>query len=199
MRLNPAYCIWEGHFSADYCDRVTVYADSLGRMEAAARYDPEKKARSSDVAWIADNTDHAWIFDPIASIVAVTNRKYWQWTITDRETLQYTRYATDQFYGWHADARSEPYPDDGRWPGLTRKISVTISLSDEADYDGGAFALEDTTLPPGKTEKRVKVFEQARRRGSIIIFASHLHHEVRPVTRGLRRSLVGWFLGPPFQ
>lgn len=199
MRLNPPYCIWESYFSSDFCDSVIAYGDSLKRMEGAVRYDPEKKARDSEVSWIPNNPDHAWIMEPVANIVAVTNRKHWQWEISGHESFQYTRYASEQFYGWHADARAEPYPIDGRWPGLTRKISITISLSDAADYEGGAFAIEDTTLPPNRGEKRIKVLSKARRRGSIVVFASHLHHEVRPVTNGLRCSLVGWFLGPPFK
>jgi len=168
-------------------------------MEAAVGFDPENNARSSEVAWIADKPDNTWIIDPIADLVAVTNRKHWQWDLTDREPLQYTCYGAEQFYGWHTDSRAKPYPTDGRWPGLTRKISVTVTLSDAADYDGGDFAIEDTTLPPSKIEKRIKRVDQARTRGSVIIFASHLHHEVQPVTHGQRRSLVGWFLGPPFR
>lgn len=199
MRLKPSYCVWQRHFSDDFCDKVMAYAGTLDFMEGAVRYDPEKKSRSSNVAWIADTPENAWVVDPIADLVAVTNRKYWQWDVSGRESFQYTRYETGQFYGWHADARAEPYPEDGRWPGLTRKISVTVSLSDENEYDGGDFVLEDTTLSPGKPGKRIKALGQARKRGSVIIFASHLHHEVRPVIRGIRQSLVGWFLGPPFR
>lgn len=199
MRLNPSYCVWERHFPAEFCDRVVAYADTLERMEGAVRYDPAKKARSSEVAWIPDNTSHSWITGPVANIVAVTNRKYWQWDITGHESFQYTRYSEDQFYGWHADARAEPYPEDNRWPGMIRKISVTISLSGETDYEGGDFAIEDTTLSPDRAAKRIRTLNEARPKGSIVIFASHLHHEVRPVTGGLRRSLVGWFLGPPFK
>lgn len=199
MRLNPSYCVWESYFPAEFCDRISAYGDSLDRMDGAVRYDPDKKSRSSEVAWISDSSEHSWITEPVANIVAVTNRKHWRWDIEKHESFQYTRYGEEQFYGWHADARAEPYPEDARWPGLTRKISVTISLSDGADYEGGEFAIEDTTLPPSRAERRVKILEKARKKGSIVVFASHLHHEVRPVTTGLRRSLVGWFLGPPFR
>ena len=199
MRLKPSYCVWEGYFSDDFCDKVTAFADTLEFMEGEVRYDPVKKSRSSNVAWITDKPENEWIIEPVADLVAVTNRKYWQWDITGRERFQYTRYGAGQFYGWHADARPEPYPDDGRWPGLIRKISVTVSLSHEDDYDGGDFALEEVSHSPGTPEKRINIPKQAKKRGSAIIFASHLYHEVRPVTEGLRQSLVGWFLGPPFR
>ena len=34
--------------------------------------------------------------------------------------------------------------------------------------------------------------------GSIIVFPSFLQHRVAPITKGIRYSLVAWFLGPPF-
>ena len=30
-------------------------------------------------------------------------------------------------------------------------------------------------------------------------FPSFIHHQVSPVTKGIRYSLVAWFLGPPFK
>ena len=34
---------------------------------------------------------------------------------------------------------------------------------------------------------------------SIVIFPSNKWHRVRPVTSGVRKSLVTWFRGPPFR
>jgi len=33
----------------------------------------------------------------------------------------------------------------------------------------------------------------------IIVFPSDMEHRVAPVTKGIRYSLVVWFLGPPFK
>ena len=41
--------------------------------------------------------------------------------------------------------------------------------------------------------------QNAREQGSIIIFPSFVYHQVTPVTRGLRQSLVGWIAGPTFR
>ena len=35
--------------------------------------------------------------------------------------------------------------------------------------------------------------------GTVIVFPSAMDHQVKPVTKGIRYSLVGWFLGPPFK
>ena len=36
-------------------------------------------------------------------------------------------------------------------------------------------------------------------RGSIVVFPSFLYHEVKPITKGTRYSLVVWFIGKPFK
>ena len=37
------------------------------------------------------------------------------------------------------------------------------------------------------------------RPGSFIVFPSFIQHRVLPVTKGTRRSLVGWASGPKFR
>ena len=41
--------------------------------------------------------------------------------------------------------------------------------------------------------------QSAREQGSIIVFPSFVYHQVTPVTRGMRHSLVGWIAGPTFR
>ena len=64
-----------------------------------------------------------------------------------------------------------------------RKISLVVFLSDTKDYDGGDFEFQEEAKIPAE-------------KGSILIFPSFLSHRVTPVTRGLRYSLVNWFIGP---
>ena len=35
--------------------------------------------------------------------------------------------------------------------------------------------------------------------GSVIVFPSFIEHRVTPVTKGIRYSLVAWFVGQPFK
>lgn len=197
-RVEPPFKVWSGVFPDAFCDDVTAYSDGLETMPASVSYDPRGSTRASDVSWLADTPDHAWIYKPLADLIAVTNRKFWGWRIAGRESLQYTRYSEGQFYDWHMDARKKPYADGERWGGLARKISITVNLSGPDDYDGGEFEIEDTTPTPERAAARISRPPELRERGSAVIFPAHLHHRVLPVTRGLRRSLVGWFLGPPF-
>jgi len=48
-------------------------------------------------------------------------------------------------------------------------------------------------------EKMVMTANEARKKGSIIVFPSFNWHQVTPVTRGVRYSLVTWHLGQPWK
>lgn len=196
MRVDPPFKVWPGILPAAYCDDVIRHAETLERMSGSVSHDPKGQARSSDVAWISDNAENAWVFNPIANLVAATNRKFWGWTMTGRETIQYAEYTENQFYEWHMDAQKKPYPVDGRWGGLARKISVSVNLSYPADYDGGDFEIEDTTPTPNRQESRVQSLSDLRQKGSAIVFPAHLHHRVTPVTRGTGGHSWDGFWGP---
>lgn len=65
---------------------------------------------------------------------------------------------------------------------LRTDLSFTVFLSDPADYEGGALALE---LPGGTQTVKLKA-------GDMVIYPTTLIHEVEPVTGGERLVAVGW-------
>ena len=69
-----------------------------------------------------------------------------------------------------------------------RKLSITVQLSDPSDYEGGDLQFLITREPV--TAKREK--------GNAIVFPSFMIHQVKPVTKGVRYSLVCWCSGPAF-
>ena len=67
-----------------------------------------------------------------------------------------------------------------------RKISLSLQLSDASEYEGGELLVTHGSKP-----------DVARKnRGSITFFPSYIMHEVTPVTKGTRKSIVGWVTGP---
>ncbi|HZD24771.1 MAG TPA: Fe2+-dependent dioxygenase [Alphaproteobacteria bacterium] len=88
----------------------------------------------------------------------------------------YNRYDVGMEYGSHVDA---PFVSDGK---LRADISMTIFLSDPADYDGGELVLEE-----GAAETRVK-YEA----GDAVVYPTTARHYVAPVTRGSRLAAVSW-------
>ncbi len=198
MRLQHPACIIDGHFSDAFCDAVIKLGEAAETMKGEVAKDPENNLRDSTVSWLSNTPEHAWLYEQITDFVYKTNELYWRWDISIPESMQYTSYGPGQFYTWHADQRRKPYPEGSRWPGLIRKVSISILLSDGADFEGGDFMLEEVLVGPDYPEKRIKTLTQARSRGSVIVFPSHLYHKVNEITAGKRRSLVSWFVGPPF-
>ena len=101
------------------------------------------------------------------------------------EPVQYGLYEPGGTYSWHVDQHPKPVR------GNVRKISMTLFLNE--DYEGGEFDLE---LYSPDTDPRFKTFKL--KTGSAIFFQGDQWHRVRPVTSGLRKSLVAWFYGPPY-
>ena len=198
IRLAQSFGIARGYFSAEECDRIIALGERLEKMEAQVRYDPENNLRKSVVAWIPQDAESRWIYDKMTACVMAANRQFWNWRVTKFETFQFTIYGEGQYYYWHTDQREDPYDKDSRWPGLTRKLSCVLQLDAPENYEGSDFLLEDLQRPPDQMNKRIRRMVSARQRGSVIAFPSAVFHRVLPVTRGTRRSLVGWYLGPPF-
>ena len=88
------------------------------------------------------------------------------------------------------------YKKEDDWNGLMRKLSVTVSLSDPLDYEGGNLEFAIDGDEPGKN-----LFQTCREiftKGSIVVFPSYVWHRITPVTKGRRLSLVQWNMGPGY-
>jgi PKHD-type hydroxylase len=136
-----------------------------------------KVKRNSKVFFIKDNKICKEIFNIINETTVIQ--------LTDIEPLQYSEYGVGGEYGWHRDIHEKPYPN-----GLVRKMSFSTILNN--DFEGGEFDIE-TKNPADK--KRYDTFDNKKH--NTIIFPSHMWHRVRPVKSGVRKSIVGWVLGPP--
>ena len=115
--------------------------------------------------------------------------------------MQYGIYSDGGHYDWHIDNYPAPIPITTRRSlsgnstmMVNRKISVTIFLNDPDEYEGGELDIE-TDGP--RADPRYNTFKLSK--GSIVVFPSNRWHRVRPVTSGVRKSLVAWVFGPPFK
>jgi len=152
--------------------------------------------RKSDVVWM----DAAWIYKEIHPYIETANAEAgWNFDWDFSEACQFTIYEKNQYYGWHYDSAPEPYDDPNNLNihGKIRKLSVTISLSDESEYEGGDFEFDFRNNDGEKNQS--SVCKEIRPKGSIVVFPSFVRHRVKPVTSGTRYSLVIWNLGKPFR
>ena len=153
----------------------------------------DPKIRISDIHW----TTEQWLYDLIWPYMITANHEAgWRYDIKSAETMQITRYKKGGHYDFHYDGCGDhlsTYKELGNFymDGYVRKLSMTVLLND--NYEGGDFQFTSYS----KEECTISTPETGGA-GSIIVFPSHMEHRVTPVTKGIRYSLVIWFLGPPF-
>ena len=174
-------------------DIKAVTTDEERKIGRKPDYKPDSKMRISDLAWIVDQ----WVYDTIWPFMQEANREAgWNYHIKAAESMQITRYKKGGFYNFHRDGVGDQLstydkPGNEFLHGHVRKLSMTTLLSDS--YEGGEFQFASY----GKEKCNITTPEFSRV-GSIVVFPSAMEHRVAPVTKGIRHSLVTWFVGPPF-
>lgn len=92
----------------------------------------------------------------------------------------FNRYAGGGHYGPHIDGALRLV--DGTDRRIRTDLSITVMLSDPADYDGGELVVED--LLGGRAVKLPA--------GDAILYPANTIHQVAPVTRGERLAAFTW-------
>ena len=174
-------------FTPDQCNKI---------IDAGRRQPPQQaqvgmnrpeggvntKTRTTTISWIPFKEMQP-MYKDINKFIQKANKNHFGFgDIQITEQAQFTEYPEGGFYDWHMDTdvnmQHEP---------PVRKISMTLLLSPENQFEGGDLEI----MTPGS---KVKLTQ-----GNAITFASFLNHRVAPVTKGVRQSLVMWFGGEPFK
>jgi len=210
MNLYNYYWYFESALTPRFCDDVIKYglshSESLGVI---GQYDSKKltskdikdikKKRNSDLVWLTDN----WIYKELHPYIHIANKNAgWNFQWDRTEACQFTKYKLNQFYDWHCDSWDRPYQRDSvNHPehGKIRKLSMTCQLTDGSEYEGGELEFDFRNYYPSNNEKKIIKCKEILPKGSIIVFPSFVWHRVKPVTKGVRYSLVTWNLGYPFK
>ena len=156
--------------------------------KASSTGEGRKNVRKSKIAWLGDN----YLREQLFYSIDLYNKQNWNYDLDGCGEIQYGIYSDGGHYDWHIDEELEVPNINGRY--LMRKISITIWLSDPDEYEGGELDIE---IDGPNKDIRYDTFKLQK--GSIVIFPSDKWHRVRPVTSGVRKSLVTWFRGPPFK
>jgi hypothetical protein len=172
--------------------------------------------RDSEVAWLKND----WLYNLILPFIKQANYDAgWRYDLDWYETFQFTVYRPGGFYGWHADGSSCHFSKYRRYiPGVSdvrdnnkmlpnhtiysdfigkvRKLSMTLNLNISGDYEGGNLKFD---LGPHSKDERYHECIEIRPQGSLVVFPSSVYHQVTPVKKGTRYSLVLWCLGKPLR
>lgn len=178
--------------------------------------------RKNKVSWHDDDE----LYSMVRPVMHEVNESSgWKLDITAIEPIQYTIYYGDEnHYHWHTDTIIGDDWNNPEWLEKTnnhnhvlantiRKISCSIQLSSPDDYVGGDFELlqADSKLPTDSTLNGEELKKDGflnistiplphfKDKGSALFFPSFTYHRVKPVTKGVRKSLVVWFRGPQWR
>ena len=206
MNVKYNYWFFQSALTKDFCNNIVAKHKSSkdkiqGKIGSIKNYNVKniknlKKTRNSKVVFLEDKE----IFAALQPYVFTANRNAgWNVQWDDSENVQFTEYRKNNHYTWHQDSCVEPYQDVTN-PfkfGKIRKLAMTCSLTDPSKYKGGEleFWLPNPTMKSGG---QVITCKEILPQGSIVVFPSFMWHRVKPVTKGVRHSLVMWNLGKPY-
>ena len=175
------YLVLEHAFLPHEIVQINNLWDEHSSLDAELEGNDEKEditIRKSSVLPISPHSEHNWIFQRLTDLAHKCNQHSYHFDLMGfYEPLQLAEYQEGDFFDWHLDF--------GIGSTSTRKLSITVQLSDPTTYDGGRlqFRINDKTI------------DASDKPGTAIIFPSFIMHRVSPITRGKRRSLVGWVTG----
>jgi predicted 2-oxoglutarate/Fe(II)-dependent dioxygenase YbiX len=109
------------------------------------------------------------------------NHQAWKFDVTHSNQTDYLKYDVEGHYHAHVDTFMKPGDTE------CRKLTVLVFLND--DFEGGRLFLQnghEKIYPPQGA-------------GTCLVFPSFMLHGVEPVTKGIRRSVVTWLVGPWFK
>ena len=175
------YAFWNNAFSKEECESIINIAKDKGLIKGETK--GESDVRDCKISWLYSNDDIDWVFRRVTDIVLNLNEKFFKFDLFGlNEGFQFTNYkAPSGKYGKHVD-RGINTP--------VRKLSISIQLTEPKEYEGGELKLYDG-------EEEGTIMDKAQ--GTLIMFPSYVLHEVMPVTKGERNSLVTWVTGKQFK
>jgi len=183
---QPIYAGGSGAFTAEELDRLENYCDGLPLTKSGLG-GPQggyynDAIRVTESAPIPQAPAIMWFYERLAVIINAFNSRSFQFDLTGlSEPPRYMIYRGKEggHFDWHMDTGSRP----------PRKLSLTIQLSEPAQYEGCELQFNAGT----------EVSAGPRERGAAIAFPSHTIHRVTPIKSGTRKAIVAWVTGPNFK
>ena len=180
---NHPFITWDNGFTEDELQKIIDYCDTLPKEEGVTGVnDKINSIRKCEVSWVKNENDISWAYDRLGFIARKINSQFYNFDLSGFvEDFQYTIYnGNNDHYGWHNDM--------GNTSISPRKLTLVLQLSDPSEYEGGE--LQSFIGPqPSNVDKK---------KGMIAAFPSWTLHQVAPVTKGVRKTLVIWVAGPQF-
>jgi len=185
---------WHDFFNAGEVQRVISECQSKDLEQATISQGVPSlntEVRVSSTNFHTPNQSNSWIFKRLNSAIEHINDKHFHFDLYGFNSFQYAEYYGSQLgkYDFHMDLFIN---NESLQFNSTRKLSVVILLSEPGvDFEGGEFEINSSN--------ESKANKLDLRKGSLIAFPSFFIHRVKPVTKGIRKSIAIWVEGPKFK
>jgi len=173
---------YPGLFTREECQMMLQTSQMVDERDAMTSDGLEVRSSGHRISKVRDIFPHektSWIFERLEKILIEMNKQYLFDVRGFFEGSQVYKYPTGGYLDWHMDIAKGIMS--------TRKLSMTIQLNDDSDYEGGNLEFFDYK---GKAAPRGI--------GDLTVFPAYMMHRVSEVTKGERFSWVSWVHGPPF-
>ena len=196
MLICPGVVTLPGFFDQDEIDEInsfvlrhqmvygTTAADGKTSEERAAARLGGSEYRMSRIGFIDRRVTYTCEpFVKFDAAIEYVNKTYFDQPIGKPEVWEGYQYADydEDYQGFY-----KPHKDSGGSDNMrSRLISASLQLTDPSTYEGGELII----YPRGVGRLSHTAPKEI---GTLTIFLSNIVHEVRPVTKGLRNSLVTW-------
>lgn len=186
----PAYLRISSRWFKENADDIINKLDKKTIPGTTVNNNPS--ARKSEVflwdIWKIDLIDlQKVIIYKLKEIFIEENKKYKFDLDYSSINVQYTKYQKGDFYSWHTDddfnATHKKYQN-------VRKLSITVALN-MGSYEGGDLQM---ILNHQKDPRTMRL-----EFGDVLLFPSFTQHQITPITKGIRYSLVSWVSGPSWR
>lgn len=183
-KLEEFIVVLDGVFTPNLCDAIIAeYGDGDDWVQTEIRSGVDTSIRSAmtigmshqgvmEKNYAVRRKLDAYAFASVSKAIQTYNARFPYCLVESDSGYDILRYEPGQFYKEHVDScKQNP-----------RSVSCSIALND--DYDGGEFAFFG-----GEIKKKLP-------KGSALLFPSTFMypHEILPVTRGTRYSIITWFI-----
>ena len=161
-------------------------------LDGENRFVVDVDKRRTEIALVSPATRSLVTSRLMATIPSM--EKHFSVKLVGCEPPSFLVYQPGFYYGRHVDANHDPQAPTGF---RERRVSISIFLNGEGkegdadSYSGGALAFSGTRMDDGKGEHAAIALRGEQ--GLLIGFHADWPHEVQPVQRGTRYSIVTWF------
>lgn len=190
----PPWIYMSNVFDKSECENIVSIMSRYPSKEASilqeikddnvVRHQFDNKVRKNRISWVpAGPTETDWIFRKLTDVIIELNKQFYNFDLDYIESLQYTIYnQIGDHYIAHEDFRG--------MGAHYRKFSFSVQLSDPETYEGCDLMIHKMGFEFAPTK---------REQGTMVAFPSYSLHQVTPLVKGTRISLVGWVCGQPFK